>query len=113
MKRWGGYGMASGKYRYPEGIATCPATNAVYVVDADNHRVQAFTEQGNYIHEFGGKGSRPGEFDIPTALAVDHLGHVYVCDMDNARVQVFQPVWNPKLLDERGQGSQMDDRSVL
>jgi NHL repeat len=43
------------------------------------------------------KGSLPGEFDCPVALAVDRFGHVYVCDMENYRVQVFEPLWSPSL----------------
>lgn len=73
----------------------CPHTKVIYVVDADNHRVQAFTDQGDYIHEFGNKGILQGQFDLPASVAVDRLGHVYVGDMDNYRVQVFKPLWSP------------------
>lgn len=97
VRAWGQHGKLPGQFRFAEGLAICPYTQTLYVVDADNHRVQAFTDQGNYIHEFGIKGLLPGQFDCPAALAVDQFGHVYVCDMENYRVQVFEPLWSPSL----------------
>jgi hypothetical protein len=95
VRRWGVHGRLSGEFRFAEGLAMCPHTKVIYVVDADNHRVQAFTDQGDYIHEFGNKGILQGQFDLPASVAVDRLGHVYVGDMDNYRVQVFKPLWSP------------------
>jgi DNA-binding beta-propeller fold protein YncE len=97
VRWWGQHGKLPGQFRFAEGLAMCPHTQTLYVVDADNHRVQAFTDQGNYIHEFGIKGLLPGQFDCPAAVAVDQFGHVYVCDMENYRVQVFEPIWSPSL----------------
>ena len=39
--------------------------------------------------EFGHKGSREGEFNIPCAVFVDDDGFVYVSDHLNNRIQVF------------------------
>jgi hypothetical protein len=38
-----------------------------------------------------GPSSKPGEFDAPTALAIDGEGKIYVADSGNDRVQVFGP----------------------
>lgn len=42
-----------------------------------------------YVNEWGTPGSGPGQFDIPTDIAVSPLGPVYVADAGNARVQYF------------------------
>jgi peptidylamidoglycolate lyase len=37
----------------------------------------------------GGKGSNPGEFNIPHSITLDSTGNVYVADRENSRIQVF------------------------
>jgi DNA-binding beta-propeller fold protein YncE len=67
----------------------------IYVADGDvNSRVVQFSKDGKFIKIIGGtKGSQPGQFDHPHALAIDSKGRLLVVDeqMDahNARVQVF------------------------
>jgi len=39
----------------------------------------------------GGKGSGKGEFDSPTAIAVDHSGNILVADTGNGRIEKFSP----------------------
>jgi streptogramin lyase len=40
---------------------------------------------------FGSQGSGNGEFNFPSAIAVDSGGNIYVADTFNDRVQVFNP----------------------
>ena len=61
----------------------------VYVSDTCNHRISAFTSEGQFMTSFGGKGKGPGEFYCPYGLAVDDSGVVYVCDGHNNRIQMF------------------------
>lgn len=58
-------------------------------VGATNHRVQLFTNAGDYLCGLGGAGTAPGEFDTPHGLALDRHGCLYVCDTMNDRVQKF------------------------
>jgi peptidylamidoglycolate lyase len=44
---------------------------------------------GKYEFEWGGKGSEPGQFNLPHGIAIDARGRVYVCDRTNSRIQVF------------------------
>lgn len=53
------------------------------------HRIQAVSDDGRLLWEFGRKGSAPGELDSPAAVAVDAENRVYVTDTGNRRVQVF------------------------
>jgi len=55
----------------------------LYVADDDNCRVQKFDSNGNFISEWGRKGSDKGEFKFPKGVAVDASGYVYVTDDEN------------------------------
>ena len=39
----------------------------------------------------GGKGSGKGQFDSPTAIAIDGSGNVFVADTGNGRIEKFSP----------------------
>ena len=54
-----------------------------------NLRVVKFDAAGRYVFEWGTKGSGPGQFNLPHAIAVYVSGRILVCDRSNARLQVF------------------------
>ncbi|QNA42934.1 peptidyl-alpha-hydroxyglycine alpha-amidating lyase family protein [Lacibacter sediminis] len=61
-----------------------------YVSDGyGNSRVVKFSASGNYLLEWGSKGSDEGEFDIPHGITLDKEENVYVADRQNNRIQVF------------------------
>lgn len=67
---------------------------SIYVSDGyGNSRVAKFSAAGEFLLEWGRKGTGPGEFDNPHSIALDGAGRVYVADRYNDRVQIF---------DERG-----------
>jgi tripartite motif-containing protein 71 len=51
--------------------------------------------KGDTIAEWGKFGRGPGEFNDPSALAVDRQGNVYVADQFNARVQKLDSAGKP------------------
>jgi peptidylamidoglycolate lyase len=55
----------------------------------ENSRVVKFSSNGEFQFQWGGHGSKQGQFDLPHGIAVDDQGRVYVADRSNARVQVF------------------------
>jgi len=62
----------------------------IYVADGhNNNRVVKFTKDGTYIKEWGTRGTEPGQFNVPHAIAVDSRGRVFVADRGNMRVQIF------------------------
>ena len=76
------------------------ADGRIYVLDAGNARIQVFDLEGNYITQWGRKGSDEGEFDfgngsVPEdfagSVAVDDEGNIYVADVGNGRIQKFAP----------------------
>jgi len=54
-----------------------------------NARIVKFDKSGKFIKEWGQKGSGPGEFDGPHALAFDSKGRLFVGDRSNNRIQIF------------------------
>ncbi|HYL16314.1 MAG TPA: peptidyl-alpha-hydroxyglycine alpha-amidating lyase family protein [Terriglobales bacterium] len=61
----------------------------IYVTDGyGNSRVLKFDKYGNPLMGWGMKGTGPGQFDTPHALAIDG-DLVYVGDRENARIQIF------------------------
>jgi hypothetical protein len=61
------------------------------VLDAGNFRVQAFSEHGQPLRQFGSAGNGLGQFARPRGLAVSAEGLVHVADALLCNVQVFQP----------------------
>ncbi len=59
--------------------------------DADDApaRVLKFDKTGKFIKAWGTRGSRPGEFIQPHALAFDSKGRLFVGDRSNNRIQIF------------------------
>ena len=62
----------------------------VYVADFGKHRISVFTLDGQLIRTIGSRGSGPGQFRKPTAVAFapDEEGDIYVVDYSHC-VQIF------------------------
>ncbi|MBP2002493.1 streptogramin lyase, partial [Paenibacillus shirakamiensis] len=79
-----------GGFISPKGVVVDSSGN-VYVADTSNHRIQKLTLSTNTWSEWkkvgGGVGSGLGEFNGPSAVAVDSSGNVYVADSGNHRIQ--------------------------
>lgn len=103
------------------GLAVDEETGHLYVADEANNRIDVFAEDGSFLFAFGWKvnaatpeeklqscttaggcragsaGSGPGQFDHPTAVAVDNdpaspsQHDLYVADSKNFRVQKLEP----------------------
>ena len=61
----------------------------LYVADCGNHRIAIFTLEGQLIRTIGSRGSGPGQFNRPSAVAFSPDGDMYVADRNNHRIQVF------------------------
>ena len=53
------------------------------------NRIVRFSRDGKYLGQFGKRGTGPGDFIQPHALALDAEGRLYVGDRSNNRVQVL------------------------
>ncbi len=83
------------------------ADNSVYVVDEGHARIVKLDTNGNVLAVWGERGAGDGQFNDPTAVAVDaNNDRVYVADPLNQRIKVFDtngnfvanwfvPEWRP------------------
>ena len=87
IKCIGGRGSKEAEFDDPRGVTI--HSNQVYVCDEDNHRIQVFDLDLNYIHSVGSCGRGRGELDCPLDVAFDTVGNMYVVELGNDRVQVM------------------------
>jgi len=61
---FGKEGSSAGMFQCPWGVAV-NARDEIAVTDFQNHRVQIFSSNGNYLRSFGREGNQNGEFQHP------------------------------------------------
>jgi DNA-binding beta-propeller fold protein YncE len=81
-----------------------------------NARILKFDRTGKLIATWGKKGTGPGEFDQPHALALDSRGRLFVGDRGNNRIQILDQTG--KVLDiwyqfSRPSGIYIDKNDVI
>jgi len=96
-------GAREPEYFYqPNDVLVAP-NGDVYVADGHssregaNARILKFSKDGTLMASWGKKGTGPGEFDQPHALAMDSRGRLFVGDRSNNRIQILDQ--SGKLLD--------------
>jgi DNA-binding beta-propeller fold protein YncE len=75
-------------FQEPSTVAVSPAGH-VYVVDKENHRIQKYTLDGQFLLKWGSEGEADGQFQYPQGIAVGPDGSVYVTDNTSMNVQKF------------------------
>jgi len=81
-------GAGAGQFAAVRGIAFVGSN--LFVADAKNDRLVELNEKGEYVTEFGVKGTGNGQFQSPDGVATDPTsGNLYVADLENNRVQEF------------------------
>lgn len=72
----------------------------IFIADGEstNTRVVKYSKDGKFIKWWGGKGTEPGQFNMPHSIAIDSKGRVYVADRSNNRIQIFDQ--DGKFLDQ-------------
>lgn len=85
-------GSGPGQFSGPTAVVVS-ADGSILVADGheaeSNHRIVKFSASGEFLLSWGSRGSAPGQFDVPHALALDSRGRVFVADRDNNRIQIF------------------------
>ena len=61
------------------------------MVDSGNCRIGIFTTDGEFVDQWGSRGSGKGQFIDPWGITIDSSGNVYVADWGNDRIQKFGP----------------------
>ncbi|MBI2833651.1 MAG: 6-bladed beta-propeller [Acidobacteria bacterium] len=78
-----------GIFDQPTDIAWNSAGDAFITDGYVNARVAKLNKDGAWVKSWGERGTGPGQFYTPHAVAVDARDNVYIGDRGNARVQVF------------------------
>jgi len=104
--KFGSSGSDDNELNFPTGIALSSSGNTLYVADTDNYRINAFSDDGDHLFEFGSfcnmetnQGCNDnaddavvdgdGQFNEPIGVIVDASNDIYVVDSQNDRVQRF------------------------
>ena len=83
-------GLEGSQFNAPRGVAVDGDGN-ILVVD-NNHCIQMFSSDGNFIASVGKKGNNPLKFCQPVGVAVHPLNKkVYIADSSNHRIQILNP----------------------
>lgn len=82
--------LGIGQLVRPTGIALNRQTDELLVVDSRKSTVFRYDRASLVVKgSFGGRGAGAGQFNYPTAVAVNSKGEILICDSLNFRVQVF------------------------
>ena len=89
LKYAGGYGWDDGMFDNPSDVYANPLS--VYVCDKNNHRVERFDKDLNYIWQLNTRNSdTTGQrFGYPLGCAVSRQGDLYILDSENKRIVKF------------------------
>jgi DNA-binding beta-propeller fold protein YncE len=94
LLKFGSLGSGEGQFDFPRQVAVDKDVKFVYVADSNNHRIQKFDSNGNFIKSWGSKGTGDGQFNAPVSVVVDSKGNIIVNERGNARVQKFDSEGN-------------------
>ena len=62
-------------------------------MDGNNQRVQVFSEQGDFLSQFGEQGSLDHQLQDPYGLSIDSDGNYIVADSNNKLINIFFSYW--------------------
>ena len=94
-------GSAEPDYFYQPNDVVTAQNGDIFVAEGHggaNSRILKFTKDGRLTAVIGKKGTGPGEFDQPHALAFDSKGRLFVGDRNNNRIQILDQ--QGKFIDE-------------
>lgn len=82
-------GPGPGEFGFVTDVAEDSQGNLYVSEYGEWDRIQKFTASGEYLLEWGGHGSEPGQFVRPQSILIDSKDRVWVSDACNHRIQVF------------------------
>jgi len=100
LRPFGSRGSGPGQFEYPECVATF-GDGCIAVSDKDNHRIQVFSIDGEFLNYVPASWTRqrlamsattstpPGMLKGPMGMVADQRDRLYVCDCGGNRVQIF------------------------
>ena len=86
---WDEAGDDQAHFGRPQDVAFTQDGSILVADGLTNSRIVKFDSDGNYLLEWGTRGSGEGQFNAVHAVATDDQDRVYVADRSNDRIQVF------------------------
>ena len=86
-------------FAQPTHVCVVPSGEFFVTDGYGNSRIVKFSATGEYLMEWGVRGTAPGEFHTPHVITLGSDGLLYMTDRENDRIQVFdqmgglQAVW--------------------
>jgi len=77
------------RLQQPTGIAYSIATDEIWVVETNAHRIAVLNRNGQLKRTIGDRGDGNGQFNFPTSIWIDDSGVAFIVDAMNFRVQIF------------------------
>ena len=93
LGRFGGTGSIAGLFKNPAAV-DITQDGRIVICDRDNHRLQIFDLNGNYIKNIGGFGGAIDQFDQPCDIWARSGLSIFVADCNNRRVQRYDKDFN-------------------
>ena len=59
------------------------------MTDYNNHHIQIFTSEGQFLFQFCSKGSGPGKLTHPFGIVVDDNNLMYITEWSNNHISIF------------------------
>jgi len=82
-------GHSPGEFGFVTDAVQDSSGNSYIAEYGEYDRIQKFTASGEFLLEWGGHGSEPGQFIRPQNLAIDANDQIWVADACNHRIQRF------------------------
>ena len=73
-----------------------PPPKNIVLADCDNHRVQVFDRNGNFVSRFGELGSLDHQLSDPEGLPINGKDNIIVADRDNKLIKIFSSSYSEK-----------------
>ena len=78
----------NGRFKHPHGVAFDPHNQLIAVTDCDNHRVQIFNQELQFVTVVGCKGTNNGQFTYPCGIVYQPSTNNMIVT-DEHRLQVY------------------------
>jgi sugar lactone lactonase YvrE len=89
VRAFGKHDTGYENFAFPAGIAVS-RDGKLWIVDSIRQVVTHFDSEGNLLAMVGGKGSQPGAFEYPCAVATDGASRLFVLERQGSRYQCLQ-----------------------
>jgi hypothetical protein len=91
LRQVGSKGSGAGQFQAPTQIATptqipYDPKRPIWVADTGNHRLQQFSNTGDYVTQLGSQGTGEGQLEGPKGVAVDSKGFIWAADNTTSKL---------------------------